>query len=467
MRPYVRYFSSAKMLIDLPNEEVCIAMSWSGDYAQAMTRAQEVGQPVDLAYTMPKEGTLAWFDLWFIPADAPHPGNAHLFLDYLLRPEVIAALINNERATRTPNLRGDRRWCRPELRNDPAVYPAEAVRRRCMQGPLARPERPSACARALWSRVKTGLMSDRERRRRWSQVSASASPSASATPPPSTTSSLDIRAASSSRSSAAPAAARRRCCACWRVRAPTAGRILIDGIDMTDTPPYERPVNMMFQSYALFPHMTVEQNVAYGLRKDGVPDAEIRERVARDAALVKLEQLAGRKPDQLSGGQRQRVALARALVKRPKLLLLDEPLAALDQKLREHTQFELTNIQYQLGTTFVRRHPRPGRGDDAGRAHRRHGTRAASCRSARRARSTSSRPTASSRSSSAPSTSSRAGSRPRRRAAHRCTARRSARDSGRLRRRPARRDGERLPRGAAGEDHAQPRAARPATSATC
>jgi putrescine transport system ATP-binding protein len=134
---------------------------------------------------------------------------------------------------------------------------------------------------------------------------------------------------------------------------PTSGQILIDGVDMTQVPPYERPVNLMFQSYALFPHMTVEQNIAYGLKKEGVDAARIRERVGEMLALVKLEPLATRKPDKLSGGERQRVALARALVKRPKLLLLDEPLAALDRKLREHTQFELANLQYQLGTTFV------------------------------------------------------------------------------------------------------------------
>jgi putrescine transport system ATP-binding protein len=134
---------------------------------------------------------------------------------------------------------------------------------------------------------------------------------------------------------------------------PTAGSILIDGVDMTATPPYERPVNMMFQSYALFPHMSVEQNIAYGLKKERVPAAEIRERVQRLLALVKLERMAKRRPQQLSGGERQRVALARALIKRPKLLLLDEPLAALDKKLREHTQFELMNLQDELGITFV------------------------------------------------------------------------------------------------------------------
>jgi putrescine transport system ATP-binding protein len=134
---------------------------------------------------------------------------------------------------------------------------------------------------------------------------------------------------------------------------PSEGAIYIDGVDVTLVPPYERPVNMMFQSFALFPHMTVEQNVAFGLRQDGVRSAEIARRVADILALVKLEGYDKRKPHQLSGGQRQRVALARALVKRPKLLLLDEPLGALDKKLREHTQFELVNLQQQLGVTFV------------------------------------------------------------------------------------------------------------------
>jgi putrescine transport system ATP-binding protein len=134
---------------------------------------------------------------------------------------------------------------------------------------------------------------------------------------------------------------------------PSAGSIYIDGVDMSAIPPYERPVNMMFQSYALFPHMSVEKNIAFGLEQEGLQRAEIRRQVAEILDIVKMGGFGSRKPHQLSGGQRQRVALARALVKRPKLLLLDEPLAALDKKLREHTQFELINIQQRLGVTFV------------------------------------------------------------------------------------------------------------------
>ncbi len=138
-----------------------------------------------------------------------------------------------------------------------------------------------------------------------------------------------------------------------RIRDADAGKILIDGEDMTGVPPYERPVNMMFQSYALFPHMSVEQNVAFGLKQDRLAKCEIQERVATMLDLVKMGEFAKRKPHQLSGGQRQRVALARSLVKRPKLLLLDEPLGALDKKLREHTQFELISLQDKLGVTFI------------------------------------------------------------------------------------------------------------------
>lgn len=134
---------------------------------------------------------------------------------------------------------------------------------------------------------------------------------------------------------------------------PTSGRITVDGVDITDIPAYERPVSMMFQSYALFPHMSVEQNIAFGLKQENLPKSVISDRVHQGLELVKMTSYAHRKPHQLSGGQRQRVALARSLVKRPKILLLDEPLGALDKKLREQTQFELVNIQEEVGITFI------------------------------------------------------------------------------------------------------------------
>ena len=134
---------------------------------------------------------------------------------------------------------------------------------------------------------------------------------------------------------------------------PNTGRIMLDGVDLSQVPPYRRPVNMMFQSYALFPHLNVEANVAFGLKQEGLAKLEIARRVADMLALVKLESLGRRKPHELSGGQRQRVALARSLVKRPRLLLLDEPMAALDKKLRGETRFELMELQRRLGLTFV------------------------------------------------------------------------------------------------------------------
>ncbi|WP_342245084.1 ABC transporter ATP-binding protein [Pseudomonas sp. OTU5201] len=134
---------------------------------------------------------------------------------------------------------------------------------------------------------------------------------------------------------------------------PSEGRIFLDGVDITDMPPYERPINMMFQSYALFPHMTVAQNIAFGLKQDRLPAAEIDARVNEMLKLVQMTQFAKRKPHQLSGGQRQRVALARSLAKSPKLLLLDEPMGALDKKLRSQMQLELVEIIERVGVTCV------------------------------------------------------------------------------------------------------------------
>lgn len=134
---------------------------------------------------------------------------------------------------------------------------------------------------------------------------------------------------------------------------PTSGRILLGGQDVAKMPPYDRPVNMMFQSYALFPHLTIWENVAFGLKREGLPSAEVKRRTDEMLGLVQLSPYAKRKPHQLSGGQQQRVALARSLAKKPKLLLLDEPLGALDKKLREQTQFELVNIIETVGVTVV------------------------------------------------------------------------------------------------------------------
>ncbi len=134
---------------------------------------------------------------------------------------------------------------------------------------------------------------------------------------------------------------------------PTEGHVMLDGQDLVGVPPYRRPTNMMFQSYALFPHMSVWDNIAFGLKQARMPKAEIAARVEEMLALVKLGPFARRKPHQLSGGQKQRVALARSLAKKPKVLLLDEPLGALDKKLREETQFELTDLQMKLGMTFI------------------------------------------------------------------------------------------------------------------
>ena len=154
VRPYVRYFSSTRMINDLPNHEVCIAMSWSGDYAQAMSRATEVGAAVQLAYYVPREGTVYWFDGVFIPADAPHPGNAHLFLNYLLRPEVMAA-ISNETRYANANL-ASIPLINPEVARDPATYPSQQERDQAAIGYIFGPKDERRRTRA-WSRVKTGL----------------------------------------------------------------------------------------------------------------------------------------------------------------------------------------------------------------------------------------------------------------------------------------------------------------------
>ena len=154
VRPYIRYFSSAKMINDFPNEEVCVAMSWSGDYAQAMARAQEVGANVRLAYSVPSEGTVLWVDGLFIPADAQHPNNAHLFINYLMRPNVIAEVSNLVRYANA-NL-ASIPLMRPEVSEDPAVYPPESERDQLVTAQIFGPKLERRRSRA-WARIKTGL----------------------------------------------------------------------------------------------------------------------------------------------------------------------------------------------------------------------------------------------------------------------------------------------------------------------
>ena len=356
IRPYVRYINSSKYIEDLANGEICLALGWSGDIGQARARARCGRQCHD-----PLQHREAGRDHVLRHARDPCRRDT--------RPEcapVHQLPVASRCRGQELRHRALRHWQRRGLSADRPRGPCRSqhLSGARADGPPVR--QPSALA-GLHARAEPGLDALQDR-----------SMTAASTGPPATGQDSDayVRLENVSkhfgefvavnRVSLSIAAGEIFCLlgasGCGKTtllrllagfETPTEGRLLIDGEDLAQVPPYERPVNMMFQSYALFPHLTVERNVAFGLEQERLPGAQIRRRVGEMLEIVKMTPYARRKPHQLSGGQRQRVALARALVKRPKLLLLDEPLGALDRKLREHTQFELLNIQQQLGVTFV------------------------------------------------------------------------------------------------------------------
>ena len=322
---------------------------------------------------------------WCIPADAPQP-RMPTFINYMLEPEVIAKctnFTNYANANRRPTSSSTRRCSKIRRSFRRRIMKRLWTQKTLTQDLNGLRTRPGARSRQAQNREDTKPGSNRCRVFQFSEVAGGTiimgvrrNPTGSS--PPVARPRRQALHPHRTRHQAVRRLHRRQRCqldiykgelfallggsGCGKTtllrmlagfEQPTAGRVFIDGQDMTGVPPYERPVNMMFQSYALFPHMTVEKNVGYGLKHETMTDAQRKDRVKEMLDLVQLTPLAGRKPHQLSGGQRQRVALARALAKQPKLLLLDEPLGALDKKLREQTQFEIMNIQEKTGITFV------------------------------------------------------------------------------------------------------------------
>ncbi|KAG1700496.1 Putrescine transport ATP-binding protein PotG [Nymphon striatum] len=333
-------------------EMLAETVTWGPDGLLAMSGAAEANTGVVLDFFLPEGERKAqlWIDGWLIPADASNVEDAHLFLNYMMRPEVGAG-DSNFTWYATANL-----TAKPQVdeavTSSPAAYPtADQVEKMYTTAVL-----PPKATMVGEQSTSVSTNSDRP----WLDVEAEPL--------------IKIRGVTKKfgeftavnnvdldiyqgelfcllGGSGCGKTTLLRMLAGFEE--PTSGKILLDGNDMSDVPPYERPTNMMFQSYALFPHMSVEKNIAFGLEQDKIPKDEIDDRIDAILKLVELQDYKKRKPQQLSGGQRQRVALARALVKEPKLLLLDEPLGALDKKLREQTQFELANIQEEVGITFV------------------------------------------------------------------------------------------------------------------
>ncbi len=305
MRPFIRTITSSQYIEALANGEICIAVGYSGDILQARDRAAEAGKPVDIAFSIPKEGALMWFDTLAIPADAKHPGNAHLFIDYLLRPEVAARnsnFVNYANANARRHRAGQRGVAqRPEHLSDgrdqgaPAAEPVEVGRVHPPAEPVVdalhdRPltRRPNArdpmatSPRATQQKFEPWTDPDAKPYVRIDKVTKKFGDFIAVDDV-----SLDIYKREIFCLLGASGCGKTTL---LRMLAgfekPTTGRIFIDGVDMTAIPPYERPVNMMFQSYAVFPHMTVEQNVAFGLKQEGLAKAEIAKRVAEMLELV-------------------------------------------------------------------------------------------------------------------------------------------------------------------------------------
>ncbi|MCR5880820.1 polyamine ABC transporter ATP-binding protein [Phenylobacterium sp. J367] len=369
-RPYVRKFHSSEYIDALANGDICMAIGYSGDVLQAADRAEEAKNGVEVAYAIPKEGTQVWFDVFAIPRGRAEPGGG----------------------LQVPGLHAQAGGDRPGLELHPLRQ-----RQRGLQGPARRRgagrSRRLSAGRGAGADVRhhhqgPGAVAPGE-----PPVDPGAERPVSGRPP--TNGRLVIGAI---RDAFAPwedpnarpllrfegvskrfgevvavdgvdlAIHEREFFAllgpsgCGKTtlmrmlagfETPDAGRILVEGQDVARLPPHARPINMMFQSYALFPHLTAAQNIAFGLKPQRLPRREIESRVEEMLALVRMEGLGGRKPHQLSGGQKQRVALARAIAPRPRILLLDEPLAALDKKLRDETQFELMRLQQELAMTFM------------------------------------------------------------------------------------------------------------------
>ena len=415
VRPFFATFDNTNYINALPNGELCAVASWSGDYATAAARAEEAGVEIDLEYFVPATGAPAWADCMAIPADAPHPENAHAFLAYLLEPEVIAACTNwvnyaNGNAASKP-------FVDPEILGEPVDLSRRgdgeadvgAAGLDAGAGPrhgAGLDRGPDAAERAVPDDpggFAPGFVRVEAVSKRFGGFAA-----------------VDDVSLEIGKGELFALLGGSGCGKTTLLRmlagfeTPSAGRIFIDGQDMTEVPAYARPVNMMFQSYALFPHMTVEQNVGYGLTNEAMSAAQRRDRVREMLDLVKLGGLGGRKPHQnlrrpapaRRARPRARQGAEAAAPRRAARRARQEAARAHPVRARRHPVPHRRHLR--------RRHPRPGGGDDARQPHRRHGPRPHPPGRHARPRSTNTRRPASSPTSSARSTCSRARRRRRR-----------------------------------------------------